>query len=157
WAALVAVHAHNVAADRKIETVAFPAMGTGFGGVPFDEAARQMAAAYRHYLNPPHRLDWDVVAESQKAICYDGGRRVVSEPRAAPPDCARRSGRWLGSEGGARRVRRQETRTARASTSSVWASTLLRSSRGARSPSHAGHCNARSLRGEPSGRLSATT
>ena len=25
-----------------IETAAFPAMGTGFGGVPFDEAARQM-------------------------------------------------------------------------------------------------------------------
>src|SRR5438132_7846821 len=42
WAALVAVHAHNVSAERKIETVAFPAMGTGFGGVPFDEAARQM-------------------------------------------------------------------------------------------------------------------
>jgi O-acetyl-ADP-ribose deacetylase (regulator of RNase III) len=77
WAALVAVHAHNVIADRKIETVAFPAMGTGFGGVPFDEAARQMAAAYRHYLHPPHRLDWDFVAERQKAICYDGGKLVL--------------------------------------------------------------------------------
>jgi O-acetyl-ADP-ribose deacetylase (regulator of RNase III) len=68
WAALVAVHAHNVVAERKIETVAFPAMGTGFGGVPFDEAARQMAAAYRHYLDPPHRLDWDFVIDRQKAI-----------------------------------------------------------------------------------------
>jgi O-acetyl-ADP-ribose deacetylase (regulator of RNase III) len=43
WAALLAVHTHNVISDRKIETVAFPALGTGFGGVPFDEAARQMA------------------------------------------------------------------------------------------------------------------
>ena len=77
WAALVAVHAHNVAAERKIETVAFPAMGTGFGGVPFDEAARQMAAAYRHYLEPPHRLDWDFVIERHKAICYDEDRQVV--------------------------------------------------------------------------------
>jgi O-acetyl-ADP-ribose deacetylase (regulator of RNase III) len=77
WAALVAVHAHNVAAERKIETVAFPAMGTGFGGVPFDEAARQMAAAYRHYLDPPHRLDWDFVVERQKAIFYDGDRRAL--------------------------------------------------------------------------------
>jgi O-acetyl-ADP-ribose deacetylase (regulator of RNase III) len=77
WAALVAVHAHNVAAERKIETVAFPAMGTGFGGVPFDEAARQMAAAYRHYLDPPHRLDWDFVIERQKAIFYDGDRRAL--------------------------------------------------------------------------------
>jgi O-acetyl-ADP-ribose deacetylase (regulator of RNase III) len=77
WAALVAVHAHNVTAERKIETVAFPAMGTGFGGVPFDEAARQMAAAYRHYLDPPHRLDWDFVIERQKAIFYDGDRRAL--------------------------------------------------------------------------------
>jgi O-acetyl-ADP-ribose deacetylase (regulator of RNase III) len=78
WAALLAVHAHNVVAERKIETLAFPAMGTGFGGVPFDEAARQMAAAYRHYWEPPHRRpDWDLVAERHKAICYDGGRQVV--------------------------------------------------------------------------------
>ncbi len=77
WAALLAVHAHNVAADRKIEVVAFPAMGTGFGGVPFDEAARQMAAAYRHYREPPHRLDWDFVVERHKAVCYDGDRQVA--------------------------------------------------------------------------------
>ena len=77
WAALLAVYAHNIDSDEKIETVAFPAMGTGFGGVPFDEAARQMAAAFRHYLEPPHRLDWDFVVSRQKAICYDGDRQVV--------------------------------------------------------------------------------
>lgn len=77
WAALLAINAHNLSAERWIQTVAFPAMGTGFGGVVFDEAARQMAAAYRHYLNPPHRLDWDWVVERQKAICYDGAARVV--------------------------------------------------------------------------------
>jgi O-acetyl-ADP-ribose deacetylase (regulator of RNase III) len=77
WAALVAIHLHNVTADRKIETVALPAMGTGFGRVPFDEAARQMAVAYRHYLNPPHRFDWTFVIERHKAICYDGDRQVV--------------------------------------------------------------------------------
>ena len=77
WAALVAAHNHNVVCDHKIEILAFPAMGTGFGGVPFDEAARQMAAAYRHYLNPPHRLDWDFVIERQKAITYNGNRQVV--------------------------------------------------------------------------------
>jgi O-acetyl-ADP-ribose deacetylase (regulator of RNase III) len=31
WAALLAIQAHNVTAERKIETAAFPAMGTGFG------------------------------------------------------------------------------------------------------------------------------
>jgi O-acetyl-ADP-ribose deacetylase (regulator of RNase III) len=77
WAALLAVHAHNLASDQKIEVVAFAAMGTGFGGVPFDEAARQMAAAYRHYREPPHRLDWDFVVERHKAVCYDGLRQVA--------------------------------------------------------------------------------
>ena len=77
WAALLAIQAHNRADGQEIAVVAFPAMGTGFGGVPFDEAARQMAAAYRHYLEPPHRLDWDFVVERHKAICYDSGKQVV--------------------------------------------------------------------------------
>jgi O-acetyl-ADP-ribose deacetylase (regulator of RNase III) len=77
WAALLAVHAHNLGNDQKIEVVALPAMGTGFGGMPPDEAARQMASAYRHYLEPPHRLDWDFVVERHKAVCYDGGKQVA--------------------------------------------------------------------------------
>jgi O-acetyl-ADP-ribose deacetylase (regulator of RNase III) len=77
WAALLAIQAHNRNATEKIEVAAFPAMGTGFGGVPFDEAARQMAAAYRHLLEPPHRMDWDFVIERHKAITYDGDRQVV--------------------------------------------------------------------------------
>ena len=77
WAALLAVAAHNRAGERRIEVAAFPAMGTGFGGVRFDEAARQMGAAYGHYREPPHRLDWDFVAERHKAVCYDGGRQVA--------------------------------------------------------------------------------
>jgi O-acetyl-ADP-ribose deacetylase (regulator of RNase III) len=77
WAALLAIQAHNQSSESTIEVAAFPAMGTGFGGVPFAEAARQMAVAYRHYLEPPHRLDWDFVAQRQRAICYDGARRVV--------------------------------------------------------------------------------
>ena len=78
WAALLAVYRHNASAPAtKIQTVAFPAMGTGFGVVPFKEAARQMAAAYRRYLQPPHRLNWDVVIDRQKAICYDGSRQVA--------------------------------------------------------------------------------
>ena len=77
WAALLAVQARNQSDGRKIETVALPAMGTGFGGVPFTEAARQMAAAYRHYLDPPHRMNWDVIVDRHKAICYDGERQVA--------------------------------------------------------------------------------
>lgn len=77
WGALLSIYQHNLQHERKIQTVAFPAFGAGFGGVPFDEVARQMAAAYRHFLNPPHRLDWDWVTSRQKAICYDGKRQVV--------------------------------------------------------------------------------
>ena len=77
WAALLAVQSHNQTSQQKISTVALPAMGTGFGGVPFSEAARQMAAAYRHYLEPPHRLNWDVVVDRHKVICYDGDRQVA--------------------------------------------------------------------------------
>lgn len=77
WGALLEIAAHNRTSSARIEIAAFPAMGTGFGGVPFDEAARQMAAAYRHFLEPPHRLDWDTVIQRQLAICYDGKRQVV--------------------------------------------------------------------------------
>ena len=77
WAALLAIVAHNRTATQRIEVVAMPAMGTGFGRMPFGEAARQMAAAYRHLLEPPHRLDWDFVIDRNLAICYDGKRQVA--------------------------------------------------------------------------------
>lgn len=77
WAALVAVYRHNVQNDQKINSVVFPAMGAGFGGVPFSEVARQMSVAYRHYLSPPHRMDWDTVIDRHKSISYDGNKQVV--------------------------------------------------------------------------------
>jgi O-acetyl-ADP-ribose deacetylase (regulator of RNase III) len=76
WAALLAIRSHNLGTDRPIEIVAMPAMGTGFGGMPHSEAARQMAAAYRHSLETPHRLDWDFVVQRQKAIHDDEDRQV---------------------------------------------------------------------------------
>jgi O-acetyl-ADP-ribose deacetylase (regulator of RNase III) len=82
WAALLAVYRHNAAVRRgeseaEIVTVAMPALGTGYGGVDFSEAARQMAAAYRFYLDPPHRLDWDAALERHRAIGFDGPHRVA--------------------------------------------------------------------------------
>ena len=35
-----------------------------------------MCDAFRHYREPPHRLDWDFVIERQKANHYDGDQRV---------------------------------------------------------------------------------
>lgn len=75
WASLIAVYQFKVASPETIQTVVFPAMGAGFGGVPYSEVARQMATAYRHYLNPPPRMNWDMVAKRQKAIHYDGEKQ----------------------------------------------------------------------------------
>lgn len=80
WAAFQSVYRHNVVhgeSDQGIHTLALPAMGTGFGGMSYDECARQMAAAYSHYLHPPHRLDWDTVIGRHKAIGYDGDQQVA--------------------------------------------------------------------------------
>ena len=76
WASLIAVYQYNVANPDTIKSVVFPAMGAGFGGVPFTEVARQMAVAYRHYLNPPPRMNWEMVANRQKSIHYDDGKQV---------------------------------------------------------------------------------
>jgi len=77
FAALVAIGRHNGNGASPIRTVGFPAFGTGFGSVSFDEAARQMAVAYRHYLEPPTFLNWDVVIARQKDVAYDGDKLVV--------------------------------------------------------------------------------
>jgi hypothetical protein len=52
-------------------------MGTGFGMDSFDEAARQMAIAYRHILEPPSLIDWDVVLARHRRIVYDGDRFTI--------------------------------------------------------------------------------
>ena len=77
WASLLAVYRYNAKHERCIESVVFPAMGAGFGGVAYPEVARQMAVAYRHYLSPPHRMTWDMVATRQRSIHYDGDRQVA--------------------------------------------------------------------------------
>lgn len=68
WAMLRAVHHHNHRGDRPIRTVACPGLGTLTGRVSPEVAARQMALAYRHYLNPPQRLDWVFADLRDKAV-----------------------------------------------------------------------------------------
>jgi O-acetyl-ADP-ribose deacetylase (regulator of RNase III) len=78
WAALVAIYRHNLATDEKIESVAMPAMGAGFGNVPFREVARQMSVAYENFLYPPAALDWDAIIERHKRLSYDGDDKVIN-------------------------------------------------------------------------------
>jgi O-acetyl-ADP-ribose deacetylase (regulator of RNase III) len=77
-AALLAIYHHNRVSDERIETVAFPAMGAGFGGLAPDEVARQMAAAYQLYLEPPYPPNWDRVVQRERTICYAGDEKRVN-------------------------------------------------------------------------------
>jgi O-acetyl-ADP-ribose deacetylase (regulator of RNase III) len=72
WAMLLAVRRHNRQAEQRIRVVACPGLGTATGRVPPREAARQMALAYRHFLNPPAHIDWQFANERQNSIIYEG-------------------------------------------------------------------------------------
>ncbi|MDY7014031.1 MAG: macro domain-containing protein [Cyanobacteriota bacterium] len=72
WAMLLAVRRYNRHAQRKIESVVCPGLGTGIGRVPYREAARQMALAYDNFVYPPKSLNCFVAAERQLQI-WEGG------------------------------------------------------------------------------------
>jgi O-acetyl-ADP-ribose deacetylase (regulator of RNase III) len=72
WAMLLAVRKHNLSSDRPIRTVACPGLGTATGRVPAEEAARQMALAYRYFLSPPELISWPMAQDRQQAIRVGG-------------------------------------------------------------------------------------
>lgn len=55
-----------------------PAIGTGFGNVPYREVARQMATAYDTFVHPPSHLDRDAVIERHRRVSNDGDRKVIN-------------------------------------------------------------------------------
>jgi O-acetyl-ADP-ribose deacetylase (regulator of RNase III) len=75
WAMLLAIAQHNQSEQPPIRIIACPGLGTATGRVPAAEAARQMAAAYRHFLNPPVRISWDYAHDRQQAVRYGGDSR----------------------------------------------------------------------------------
>ena len=72
-AALLAVKAHNLNIDSnpfqqpsgisRINTVVTPGLATLAGRVPHDKAAKQMALATYHVMNPPKMIDWYFASE----------------------------------------------------------------------------------------------
>lgn len=80
WAMLLAVYQHNQTSSNPIKSVLCPGLGTGVGRVPHQEAARQMALAYQHYLNPPERIDWRMADERQMQIRYGGDSGLLIPP-----------------------------------------------------------------------------
>ena len=79
WAMLLEVNRHNRSAEGKIKTIACPGLGTATGRVPADEAARQMAQAYRHFLFPPTQMSWLYARERQQLIGWGGDRFPAEE------------------------------------------------------------------------------
>lgn len=71
-AALLCVYHHNRTAPRRIATVVFPSFGTGFGGVPPNEAARQMAVAWELFLQVPYPPNWERVVRREQLISGTG-------------------------------------------------------------------------------------
>jgi len=71
-AMLLAVQRHNENATPRIEIVACPGLGTATGRVSPAEAARQMALAYRYFLDPPTRIDWTMARARQDEVWYGG-------------------------------------------------------------------------------------
>jgi len=79
WAMLLAVHRHNRDDPRAIRSIACPGLGTAAGHVPAKEAARQMALAYRWFLNPPRAMSWEHATDRQVAIRFGGDLSPGSE------------------------------------------------------------------------------
>lgn len=80
WAMLLAVHHHNEMADKKIEIIVCPGLGTGVGQVPYKQAARQMALAYKNFLTPPQAIHWTYATERQVEIRYGGDMGLTIPP-----------------------------------------------------------------------------
>jgi O-acetyl-ADP-ribose deacetylase (regulator of RNase III) len=68
WAMLLAVHRHNQSGTPPIRAVACPGLGTGVGHVPFPDAARQMALAWRNFLHPPDAITWHFATERAREV-----------------------------------------------------------------------------------------
>jgi len=76
WAMLLEVRRHNSSSPIKIRKVACPGLGTATGRVAPYEAARQMALAYRGYVDPLMRIDWPI-AEARQAMIGRGGDLMI--------------------------------------------------------------------------------
>ncbi|MGD1715575.1 macro domain-containing protein [Dapis sp. BLCC M172] len=72
WAMLLAIRRHNRQQEQQIRTVVCPGLGTGIGKVSYQEAARQMALAYDHFVYPPKSINNFIAAERQLQIWEEG-------------------------------------------------------------------------------------
>jgi O-acetyl-ADP-ribose deacetylase (regulator of RNase III) len=72
------------ARDLRIRSVAFPAMGTGVGGFPLDEAARVTVHAVRDELVRSPSID-HVIFAMRGAAAYHAFEAALAAPDGAGP------------------------------------------------------------------------
>jgi O-acetyl-ADP-ribose deacetylase (regulator of RNase III) len=75
WAMLLAVRRHNQVSERPIRSIACPGLETATGRVPYPQAARQMALAYKNFLNPAQHINRDYAGRRQMYV------RLACSPR----------------------------------------------------------------------------
>lgn len=80
WATLLAVYHHNRTSASKIEILVIPGLGTGSGGVDYDEAGLQMRLACESFLRPPEHINPSLAQHRHERIHY-GGLSGFERPR----------------------------------------------------------------------------
>lgn len=84
YAALLEVERHNRKnPDHLIQRVACPSIGTGEGGLPPAQSARQLALAFKNIKRPPTSLSWHMANNRQQEIRYGGDDGVHFPPEWA--------------------------------------------------------------------------
>ncbi|MEM6265768.1 MAG: macro domain-containing protein [Bacteroidota bacterium] len=70
-AMLGAVDVHNRTSEKPdVQSVACPGLGTSIGKMPPKEAARQMALAYRNFVQPITAINWQTAQDRDFEIVY---------------------------------------------------------------------------------------
>jgi O-acetyl-ADP-ribose deacetylase len=81
--------------DLGLTSVAFPALGTGLGGFPLDEAARITVTAIRDELRAPSSLE-HVIFALRGAAAYQAFANALSAGEPAPSRPVLSAGQWQG-------------------------------------------------------------
>jgi O-acetyl-ADP-ribose deacetylase (regulator of RNase III) len=68
------------AARLGYQTIAFPALGTGVGGVPIDEAARAMVDELRVHRQPVPQTIYLIATNHEMVFAFEEALRLASQP-----------------------------------------------------------------------------
>lgn len=81
-AMLTAVRKHNEIAKDKIKSVACTGLGTFYGKMDLEEAARQMHVAYSCFMVPPKKITWSFASDRQSAVGFGGYEGLTKVKRS---------------------------------------------------------------------------